>query len=301
MTRSSTRPLPDCNGPRLQPFEDPKATVDFKRLISDGNLTDSSAGGHAHVFEALIQSKTYALKIVRQWFFRSRHDFEVILTMLQYQFKFYDDSEICAALSDHQRKYFSSKLINGHMDPFFCECRAYGRLIDEKVYGKVAVRCYGYLMISAEREDELRERLGVTAWNRPREEYSKRASRRQPFRAIVKELVTENVPLTAKTAKKMLRDLRIIRSFKVYNMDICARNYKGGLLVDFSVAMTRPHYLFFIKPAWRREGYMYDDLRSFDYMLDEAGIATLARATRNEDYVGHLRPRNERGRVIKRK
>lgn len=279
MTRSSTRPLPDCKGPRLQPFEDPKATVDLKGLISDGNLTDSSAGGHAHVFEASIQSKTYALKI----------------------FKFYDDSEICAALSDHQRKYFSPKLINGHMDPFFCECRAYGRLIDEKVNGKVAVRCYGYLMIPAEREDELRERFGVTAWNRPREEYSKRASRRQPFRAIVKELVTEDVPLTAKTAKKMLRDLRIIRSFKVYNMDICARNYKGGLLVDFSVAMTRPHYLFVIKPAWRREGYMYDDLRSFDYMLDEAGIATLARATRNEDYVGHLRPRNERGRVIKRK
>jgi hypothetical protein len=34
------------------------------------------------------------------------------------------------------------------MDLFFNECRAYGRLIDKKINGKVAVR-YGYLMIPA--------------------------------------------------------------------------------------------------------------------------------------------------------
>ena len=66
MTRNSTKSLPECNGPKLQPFEDPKATIDIKNLISDANPTDSSSGGHAHVFEALIQGKTYALKIVRQ-------------------------------------------------------------------------------------------------------------------------------------------------------------------------------------------------------------------------------------------
>ena len=172
-------------------------------------------------------------------------------------------------------------------------------LIDKGINGKVAVRCYGYLMIPASREDELRERFGVTAWNRPQEEYSKPASRRQPFRAIVKDLVTEDVPLTAKTAKKMLLDLRTIRKFEVYNMDIHARNYKGGLLVDFSVAMTTPHYLFLIKPAWRREHYKNDDLWSFDQMLDEAGIVTLHRATQNQEYVSKLRPRNGKGRVAK--
>ncbi len=166
------------------------------------------------------------------------------------------------------------------MDPFFNECRAYGRLIDKNVDGKVAVRCYGYLMILADREDELRERFGVTAWNRPDEEYLKPASRRQPFRAIVKDLVTEDVPLL---------DLRRIRSFGVYNMDILARNYKGGHLVDFSVAMTTPHYLFVIKPAWRKEDYQSDDLRSFDHMLDEAGIVTWDRATSNPKYVNKLR------------
>jgi hypothetical protein len=185
------------------------------------------------------------------------------------------------------------------MDPFFNECRAYGRLIDKNVNGKVAVRCYGYLMIPANREDELKERFGVTTWNRPDEEDLKPASRREPFRAIVKDLVTEDVPLTAKIAKRMLLDLRRMRKFEVYNMDIQARNYKGGRLVDFSVAMTTPHYLFVIKPAWRKEDYQYDDLRSFDHMLDEAKIVTLNRATPNREFVSKLRPRNNKGRVMK--
>lgn len=187
------------------------------------------------------------------------------------------------------------------MDPFFNECRAYGRLIDKNVNGKVAVRCYGYLMIPANREEELKDRYGVTNWNRPYEDYSKPASRRQPFRAIVKDLVTEDVPLTARTAKKMLRDLRRMRRFEVYNMDIQARNYKGGLLVDFSVAMTTPHYLFVIKPAWRKEDYKYDDLRSFDHMLDEAGIVTLDRATPNREYASKLRSRDNEGRGTKQR
>ena len=225
----------------------------------------------------------------------------MMLIIIYYQFKFYDDSEDLAALSVHHRKFFSPNLIHCHMDPFFNECRAYGKLIDKNLNGKVAVRCYGYLMIPANREDELRKRFGVAAWNRPQDEYSKPLSRRQPFRAIVKDLITEDVPLTAKTARKMLRDLRKIRSFKVYNMDIVARNYKGGLLVDFSVAITRPHYLFVIKPAWRRELYKYDDLMAFDDMLDEAGIVTLARATPNKEYVKKLRPRNRKGRVAKQK
>lgn len=69
-TRSRTKSLPECNGPKLQPFEQPNDTVDYKHIISDNDLTDSSAGGHAHVFEVSIQHKTYALKIVWQWLLR---------------------------------------------------------------------------------------------------------------------------------------------------------------------------------------------------------------------------------------
>ncbi len=124
-------------------------------------------------------------------------------------------------------------------------------------------------------------------------------SRKQPFRAIVKDLIIENVSFIARIAKKMLLDLRRMRSFEVYNMDIQARNYKDERLVNFSVAMITPHYLFVIKSAWRKEDYQYDDLRSFDYMLDEAEIVTLNRATPNRECLSKLRPRDNKGRVIK--
>ncbi len=139
------------------------------------------------------------------------------------------------------------------MDPFFSGCRAYGRLIEKNVNGKVAVHCHGYLMIPADKEDELKERFGVTTWNRTNEEDFMPASKREPCRAIVKDLVTEDLPLTVKTAEKMLLDLRRMRKIGVYNMDIAACNYKGGRLVDFGFAMTTPHYLFVIKPAWRKK------------------------------------------------
>ena len=56
------KPLPDCKGPKLGPFKDREADIDFRRLLSDGN---SESGGHAHVFEVCIKSVVYVLKVVR--------------------------------------------------------------------------------------------------------------------------------------------------------------------------------------------------------------------------------------------
>jgi len=57
-------PLPKCKGPRLYPFQECTATIDFVRLISDADSVDTSQEGHAHVFEVSIASKCYAMKIV---------------------------------------------------------------------------------------------------------------------------------------------------------------------------------------------------------------------------------------------
>ena len=56
------KPLPSCKGPKLGPFKDRKARIDFRRLLNDG---DSKSGGHAHVFEVCIKSVVYVLKVVR--------------------------------------------------------------------------------------------------------------------------------------------------------------------------------------------------------------------------------------------
>ncbi len=210
------------------------------------------------------------------------------------QFKFYGDREDYQALTGGNRKRIPVDIIRGHSDPFFNECRDYGRLIDENLNGKVAVRCYGYATIPAEREEELKRKFEIDNWKRPGNEYAKAPHRRQPFRAIIKDLIIEDVPFTEKVAKKMLNDLRRMRRVGVYPMDVQTRNYKNGILIDFSVALTPPHYLFATMPLWRVRGYKRDDLVSWQSLVKEQGILTWERAVRNPEYCKKLRSQNSK-------
>ena len=58
-------PLPQCEGPKLDPFPHRECKVDFIRLLSDSESNGSmESGGHAHVFEASIRVEMYELKMV---------------------------------------------------------------------------------------------------------------------------------------------------------------------------------------------------------------------------------------------
>ena len=46
-------------------------------------------------------------------------------------------------------------------------------------------------------------------------------------------------------------------------MDIVRRNYKGDKLLDMSIAMTKPHYLFDIRPNWQVKLYQLEELLNF--------------------------------------
>ena len=244
--------LPQCQGPKLRPFPHSSAPIEFLRLISANNTETTPSGGHSHVFEVSIHSQLYALKI----------------------FKFFDDTSAYSALHLDERDLIPRSIVNDHMDPFYNECRAYGRLIQKKVNGKVAARCYGYLTLSAVIEAKLKKKFGVVVWDRPRKDYTKPVSKRQPFRAIVKELILDDRIWTEKITKKMLKDLWRMRQIGIYPMDVHARNYKRALLIDFSVAITEPHYLFVIKPLWRvEEDYKLQDLYDFDEMMKDEGVA----------------------------
>ena len=54
------KPLPEYDGPKLDAFKHHDATIEFISLLSA-----ESPGADAHVFEVVIQSKHYALKVVR--------------------------------------------------------------------------------------------------------------------------------------------------------------------------------------------------------------------------------------------
>ena len=179
------------------------------------------------------------------------------------------------------------------MDPFFNECRAFGRIIEAGLNGKVAVSCHGHLTVSAELEDELKRRFDVKEWHRPEPEYEEPVFRRQPFRAIVKTLLPTRLSMDSKLVGKALRDLKRMRRLKVYAMDIRARNYVAGILVDLSNAITEKNYLFYVSPAWRVRLYQKEDLEYFDGMIEELGIQTWERALPKDAYRAKLRSGQE--------
>lgn len=121
-------------------------------------------------------------------------------------------------------------------DPFFSECRAYGRLKDAQSE-HLAARCYGYVLLTAAQEAELDDRGCATSWDR------RDATRGRPIRGIVKEYIPDGggPPFTFDMLPRMKRDVRDLNALGIINWDIREDNYRCGRLVDFSQARTSPH------------------------------------------------------------
>lgn len=134
-------------------------------------------------------------------------------------------------------------MIIAHLDPFYAECRAYGRIGGNQRNGIVAVHCYGSTAVSAAQEGYLNETFNVSDWDRPSEEYDLPVAKRQSFRAIVKDLVQDTTAFKKNDVARMLKDLMSLRKMGVFVRDIKADNYRGDKLVDFSVSWTAPHLM----------------------------------------------------------
>ena len=166
------------------------------------------------------------------------------------------------------------------MDPFYAECRAYGRIQEVNCNGEVAVRCHGYTSVSADREGEISESFGIVDWHRPDEEYQRRVTQRQPLRAIVKDLMREEVCFTNRMVRRMKADLYKLREMLVFVRDIRSDNYLGGKLLDFSVSWTAPH-LMLSRDVQSRKSInreIASELHDFDDMIKEEGVITRVRA-----------------------
>ena len=210
-----------------------------------------------------------------------------------------------------------------HCDPFFAECRAYGRIreiqeqrqadANEKVrrrraaarnvgtraaiqprpVSEIAVQCYGFLGLPAiPYEKMFRERFNVTDWNRAKLDYDRPEYERPPFRALVKQLVEGQKAIV--NPAKMLQSLNVLRDGGVYQRDVYARNFLGGLPVDFSIAWTKPHWIFdeLIEP--NKTTQLDRELYDFDKMMRIERPRTRTRAVRSKMAMRRLRPRNKR-------
>ncbi|KAL8654686.1 MAG: hypothetical protein Q9210_001353 [Variospora velana] len=258
---------PQCEGPKLPPFPNRKATLKVIRRLSD-----PEHNGEAHVFEVTIARKAYALKI----------------------FKFYNEEADVEAFSKPELEVIGSDTLRAHSDPFYNECRAYGRLMEWDLNGRIAVRAHGYTTVTAENVHQLGAIFRIEDLIQDAEEHKINPNLppyRCMFRAIVKDIIKDDVPLTHKRIKKMRRDLLQMREQGIYPLDIKRSNYRDGLLVDFSSAKTKPHFFLDMCAESRSERIVNEDLYAFDDMIKEANIKTWVKANL-EEYKEKLRPRD---------
>ena len=272
--------LPPCDGPKLHAFSKRAVDIQFVRLLSD-----NEQDGQSHVFEVIIDGIRYALKVVNT----ISSSCLGYIRLMPSQFKFYDVGTATFSMSEEEIKKVPIKTIRFQTDPFYNECRAYGRFIECGVDGKIAVRCYGHVAIPAGREEELARRFEVEAWDRPKDDSKLPVSKRQPFRAIVKDLIENDQPLNEKKLITMRKDLLKMHRLGVYPQDVRDRNYGGGLLLDFSIAITKPYWVFELKRSWWIRTLRNDDLTMLQVIMLESGVKTWQRAVRNREYCMKLR------------
>ena len=217
------------------------------------------------------------------------------------QFKFYDVKEDRESNFPGLNRRISDTIMTYQSDPFFAECRAYGRISElqdrrrkklaRSKISDVAVPCYGFLGLPATFEDLFREKYGIFDWHRDEVDAKKLRDEQAPFRALVKRLVIGQKAILRPA--KMISDLRKLREGGIYQKDIAPRNYLGGLLVDFSVAWTIPHWSQNALGELNRTTQQNQELYDFDRMMREGRIKTSVRAAPDEDALGKLRPRAE--------
>ncbi|KAK3901226.1 kinetochore Sim4 complex subunit FTA2-domain-containing protein [Staphylotrichum tortipilum] len=212
-------PLPQAAGPKMPPFT-PTAYADIEFIAALGNPGEDVEG---HVWEFLFQ-----------------HSEDLRTT---------EGRTLLWPLAS-PRRYLD------YLDPFNCECRAYGRLRAEQ-REDLAVGAHGYLLLTPEQEAEMRweEHLGV------------------PVRAIVKDLALEDKPWTPAQQPALWRDLEDLHALGILVRDITVFNYVGGKLVDLGHAWTMPHpCLDYIDDYFLAEERQKDPLE-LDCALVDWGIA----------------------------
>lgn len=216
------------------------------------------------------------------------------------QFKFFKPSTQRFVLGRKRGKLLNDDELAFHTDPFFAECRAYGRIEEarakEKRVRKVVAWCHGFLVLGAQDEQHL-ERGGFDLWPNtmpPGDDY-RTIAEGSPVRAIVKEYIEDDPDPDLRAMNWMLKDIGFLNRNKCLNRDIKRENYRDGLLVDLGCAWTEPHCLMRLASKERVETWMKTDRVQFDTMAKGQGLGDLIRAMPNRKYRKKLRSEAEDG------
>ncbi|KAI9148965.1 hypothetical protein HJFPF1_11009 [Paramyrothecium foliicola] len=216
-------PPDECKGPQLERFEHHDLKIQWLERLGDDE--DEEAGKEGYVFRAIIGGKEYAIKV----------------------FNFFDPMS---------RRYFWGPLLGSdtslhiaayYNDPFYNECRAYGKiraLAREKRHeSRIVVPCFGYMFLRPRDEQILRDRNVDLGLKNVDLEYQKGTIGGCRARAIVKDIRSEDHGVHKRNISSILKGIRILNHYGVYNGDIRLDNFREGQLVDFGSSYTDPHIL----------------------------------------------------------
>jgi hypothetical protein len=154
-------------------------------------------------------------------------------------------------------------------DPFYAECRAYGRIASKPRKRPIAIACHGFTSIPEEQEFFIAQNFNITDWNRSKKELL--LETRQPLRALVKDLVEVDPAITQTLIASMRRELKALKG-----------------VIWWISAWTEPHFEFRkdINSKWDIDMNRQIDLAAFNKMVMELGMDV------RTNYIARLRPRN---------
>ncbi|KAK4147063.1 uncharacterized protein C8A04DRAFT_24854 [Dichotomopilus funicola] len=230
-------PLPRVPGPKLAPFTpNARANIEFVEFLGEEYNVDSQVWKVKT--KVAGQPRLFALKT-----FYFRHS------------NFLRKNQG----GDLTRPLANSQLYSDYFDPFNSKRE------------DLAVKAYGYLLLTPEQEAELARKVTGESTPPPDAKADKALNghdfwRRQeehrglPVRAIVKELVPRG-ELNPNIAQGMWAGLKSLHSLGIFVGDTHGGNYLGGKLVDFSRSWTMYHPAMVQIQHNIREGMMSEELQ----------------------------------------
>ncbi|KAI1181438.1 kinetochore Sim4 complex subunit FTA2-domain-containing protein [Nemania serpens] len=268
---SPTALLPPCSGPKLHPFEPQDALIKWGPRL-DTNRADD-AGSQGFVFRVEIASRPYAVKV----------------------FKFFHPASEQYYWETYLGESYPLEKIIFYTDPFYAECRAYGRIKqardERKVKAEFATRCHGYLFLTAKDMKLLERKEGIDLGTNVIDKGLRRALGGDlRARAIVKDLETGDSGLNKDNIGQAWRNVSLLNSLGIYNRDVRADNFMNRRIVDFGSSWTEPHVILDAADVDEAREQRLIDCSKFDEMTEVEGIKTSLKTPTSRH---NLRPRKK--------
>ncbi|VUC31500.1 unnamed protein product [Clonostachys rosea] len=249
--------LPPCEGPKLKLFEHHNCEIAWgPRLEGDGGDGSSTKQGYA--FRVRIKGKDYAIKV----------------------FKFYDPMAKKHIWGPLIGRDTPLNIVSYYNDPFYNECRAYGRIHEaakSKRYKSrvtdAAVTCHGFMFLGV-KDQKILEDLGIDLeLDKVDPLYQQGTAGGFKPRAIVKELASNEPGVGGEGLKKVLDRIVTLNGQRIYNEDIHLNNFRDGRLVDFGSSWTEPHRMLDAQKTEKAYGTRIADRLMFDEMVEKDKIS----------------------------